>query len=136
MHAISYDRTAPVFNIQSYCIHDGPGIRTTVFVKGCPLRCLWCANPESNAAYPELMTYSSHCTGCGRCVPVCPRGAISIREQEGKCIAYTDRGKCVNCGACVSACTHEAREIAGKQTTVREALDVVLQDRLFYEAVA
>ena len=134
MHAISYDRTAPVFNIQSYCIHDGPGIRTTVFVKGCPLRCLWCANPESNAAYPELMTYSSRCTGCGRCVPVCPRGAISIREQEGKCIAYTDRGKCVNCGACVSACTHEAREIAGKQTTVREALDVVLQDRLFYEA--
>ena len=134
MHAISYDRTAPVFNTQSYCIHDGPGIRTTVFVKGCPLRCLWCANPESNAAYPELMTYSSRCTGCGRCVPVCPRGAISIREQEGKCIAYTDRGKCVNCGACVSACTHEAREIAGKQTTVREALDVVLQDRLFYEA--
>ena len=75
MHAISYDRTAPVFNIQSYCIHDGPGIRTTVFVKGCPLRCLWCANPESNAAYPALMTFSSRCTGCGREVML-PRAKI------------------------------------------------------------
>lgn len=133
MHTISYDCAAPVFNIQSYCIHDGPGIRTTVFVKGCPLRCLWCANPESNAVYPELMTYSSRCTGCGRCVKACREGAISIIEHEGRPIAFTDRAKCVNCGNCVSVCPNEAREIAGKQMTVREALDVVLRDRLFYE---
>lgn len=69
---------APVFNIQTYCIHDGPGIRTTVFLKGCPLRCLWCANPESNEFYPQLMTYSSKCTACGRCLPACPNQAISV----------------------------------------------------------
>lgn len=125
--------TAPVFNIQNYCIHDGPGIRTTVFVKGCPLRCLWCANPESNEARPQLMTYSSKCTGCGRCVPTCPKGAISIGPYEEKYIAITDRTKCVDCGGCVSACPADAREIAGKETTVAEALDRVLEDKLFYE---
>ena len=61
--------TAPVFNVQTYSIHDGPGIRVTVFLKGCPLRCLWCANPESNLATPQLMTYGTKCSGCGRCVP-------------------------------------------------------------------
>ena len=89
-----------IFDIQRYSVHDGPGIRSTVFVKGCPLRCLWCANPESQAAYPELMTYSSKCTGCGACVPRCP---------------------------------HAARELAGKMTAVREALEVVKQDKLFYD---
>lgn len=74
--------TAPVFNIQTYCIHDGPGIRTTVFLKGCPLRCLWCANPESNEARPQLMTYSNKCTACGRCVSVCPKQAVSLAFPE------------------------------------------------------
>lgn len=132
--SIDYDCKAPVFNIQTYCIHDGPGIRTTVFLKGCPLRCLWCANPESNAAYPELMTYASKCVGCGRCIPHCPNGAISIgMYREEKHIAVTDRSKCVNCGACVSACPHSAREIAGKLTTVREAIDKVKRDKLFFD---
>lgn len=130
---IDYDCTAPVFNIQTYCIHDGPGIRSTVFVKGCPLRCIWCANPESNAAYPELMTYSSKCTGCGRCIEACPKGAISIGPYGEKMIAVTDRDKCVNCGACVSACPNDAREIAGEKMTVREAIDKVKKDKLFYD---
>ena len=65
--------TAPVFNVQTYSIHDGPGIRVTVFLKGCPLRCLWCANPESNLATPQLMTYGTKCTGCGRCLSACPK---------------------------------------------------------------
>ena len=70
--------TAPIFNIQSYSIHDGPGIRVTVFIKGWPLRCLWCANPESNLARPQLMTYIAKCTGCGRCLGSCPEKAKHI----------------------------------------------------------
>ena len=88
--------TAPVFNVQTYSIHDGPGIRVTVFLKGCPLRCIWCANPESNLATPQLMTYGTKCTGCGRCLSKCPKNAISIGpDKNGKMIALTDRARCV-----------------------------------------
>ena len=136
---INYDLTAPVFNIQTYCIHDGPGIRDTVFLKGCPLRCLWCANPESNLAHPQLMTYTVKCTGCGKCVSACPHGAIALGETgpdsvtPGKMVALTDRERCVNCGACVAVCPHEAREIAGKEMTVREVIDQVAGDKLFFD---
>jgi len=134
---INYDIKAPVFNIQTYCIHDGPGIRTTVFVKGCPLRCIWCANPESNLAKPQLMTYSSKCTGCGACVDSCPNNAISVGPVDlggyEKFIAITDRKKCIDCGACVSVCEHKAREIAGKDMTVKECIDKVKKDKLFFE---
>lgn len=134
---VNYDIEAPVFNIQTYCIHDGPGIRTTVFVKGCPLRCLWCANPESNLAKPQLMTYSSKCTGCGKCMEVCPNKAITIgpygEGENAKYIAYTDREKCATCGKCVEVCPNEAREIAGKNMTVRECIDKIKKDKLFYE---
>lgn len=126
--------TAPIFNIQTYSIHDGPGIRVTVFVKGCPLRCLWCANPESNLARPQLMTYAAKCTGCGRCVPACPNHAILVVLGGDKAVSVTDRAKCTDCGACVEACPSEAREIAGKEMTVREVLDKVLKDKLFIDA--
>lgn len=126
--------TAPVFNIQPYSIHDGPGIRVTVFLKGCPLRCLWCANPESNLAVPQLMTYSVKCTGCGHCLKECPRQAITIKEVNGKYIAVTDRTLCNSCGTCVSSCPAEAREIAGKMMTVSEVLEKVLKDKLFLDA--
>ena len=125
---------ASVFNIQTYCIHDGPGIRTTVFLKGCPLRCLWCANPESNEVYPQLMTYSSKCTACGHCLSACPKQAISIfvpDNAESKPYAVTDRSLCTNCGKCIDACPSEAREIAGKDMTVQEVIDEVLKDKLF-----
>ena len=125
--------TGTVFNIQHYCIHDGPGIRTNVFVKGCPLRCLWCANPESNLARPQLMTYSAKCTGCGRCTAACGAGAISISEKDGKMAAITDRALCTECFACVPACPHEARELAGEEMTVRQVLEKVERDRLFIE---
>ena len=126
--------TAPVFNIQTYSIHDGPGIRVTVFVKGCPLRCLWCANPESNSAKPQLMTYAVKCTGCGRCVALCPKQAITIGPKGEKYVALTDRTKCVNCGACEDICPASAREIAGKEKTVKEVLDKVLKDKMFMDA--
>lgn len=125
--------SAPVFNVQTYCIHDGPGIRTTVFVKGCPLRCLWCANPESNETKPQLMTYQSKCTGCGSCIPACPKQAISIKVLEDSAWAVTDRTKCVDCGGCVKACPMEAREVTGKSMTVAQALEKVLQDKLFFD---
>lgn len=125
--------TTTVFNIQTYCIHDGPGIRITVFVKGCPLRCLWCANPESNLSTPQLMFYRDKCTACGRCIDVCPNKAISIIEYEGKYKSYTDRSLCTDCGACIRSCAAEAREIAGKIQTVEEVINRVKKDKLFFD---
>lgn len=127
------EESAPIFNIQSYSIHDGPGIRVTVFIKGCPLRCLWCANPESNLSRPQLMTYASKCTGCGRCLSACPAQAVSIRGKDGKMAALTNRTLCTECGACIPACPNDARELAGKEMTVREVLEKVERDRLFIE---
>ena len=128
------DLTAPVFNIQSYSIHDGPGIRVTVFLKGCPLRCKWCANPESNLARPQLMFYAAKCTACGRCIPVCPRQAIRPGTVNGRPCAVTLRDRCADCGRCAEVCPADARELAGKEMTVREVLEQVLKDKLFLDA--
>ncbi len=126
--------TAPVFNIQSYSIHDGPGIRVTVFLKGCPLRCRWCANPESNLARPQLMFYAARCTACSRCIGVCPQKAIVPGTKNGKPCALTLRENCLDCGRCAEVCPNGARELAGKEMTVREVLDQVLKDKLFLDA--
>lgn len=126
--------TAPIFNVQTYSIHDGPGIRVTVFVKGCPLRCMWCANPESNLAEPQLMVYANKCVGCGKCIPACPNGAVRLLEKDGKMIAETDRTLCTDCGKCVDVCHAEAREMAGKTMSVREVLEKVQKDRLFIDS--
>ena len=122
--------TGSIFNIQSYCIHDGPGIRTTVFVKGCPLHCLWCQNPESQKTIPELMFYRDKCKRCGACSAVCKKGAIVWSAGE---LPATDRTRCVACGECVPVCPAEAREIVGETVTVGYALEKVLADRLFLE---
>jgi len=122
MHAVT--------NIQKYSIHDGDGIRTTVFFKGCPLRCAWCHNPETQRFEKELQTDTPKCTGCGRCVNVCPNEAISISE-EGK--AITDRGKCTVCGKCEAACLGNYRTLVGRDYTVNELAKICLQDLMFYE---
>jgi pyruvate formate lyase activating enzyme len=122
MHAVT--------NIQKYSIHDGDGIRTTVFFKGCHLRCWWCHNPETQNFEPELQVDIPKCTGCGRCAAVCPNQAITI-SPEGK--AVTDRARCTVCGRCENACLGNYRTVVGKEYTVRELVKICMQDQMFYE---
>lgn len=117
-----------VFSIQRYSLQDGPGIRTTVFLKGCPLRCTWCSNPESQSPHAELMVRRQKCEGCGECVEACPRGAIELREDG----VHVDRLICDLCLKCVEACTTGALECRGQEITVREALEECCRDEPFY----
>jgi pyruvate formate lyase activating enzyme len=118
-----------IFDIRRFSIHDGPGIRTTVFLKGCPLSCWWCHNPESQSPEPELWLRPGRCIRCGECVEVCPEGAI-IRQEN---IFVTDLERCTRCGTCVEACAAEAREIVGRQMSVGEVLAAVERDIVFYD---
>ena len=118
-----------IYNIQRYSIHDGPGIRTTVFFKGCPLRCFWCQNPESQITQPEVLLFRDRCTRCGQCVAVCTSGAASLSEET----STINRSKCIGCGKCVEACLNEARKLVGKYVTLGEVMKEVLSDRAFYK---
>ena len=118
-----------VFDVKRFSIHDGPGIRTTVFFKGCPLRCQWCHNPEGQAPAPELMLRAERCIGCGACVSVCTQGAISMDGD----VASTDREKCAVCGACVEVCYAEAREVAGREVTVAQTMGEIERDIPFFD---
>ena len=122
--------TGIVFNIQHYSIHDGPGIRTVVFLKGCPLACRWCCNPESMNRNPELGFRLTLCNGCGECLPVCPRQALTLKEETTT--LTIDRQLCTNCGTCVGACVRGALTIYGKRMTVAEVVDDVVKDAPFY----
>jgi len=118
-----------VFNIQHYSIHDGPGIRTLVFLKGCPLRCAWCVNPESQLSQPEIAVLPNRCIGCGRCISNCPEQAITS-TQTGNLI---DRNKCTACGVCCEVCYAEDLQMKGCCQTVCEVLKKIEGDRIFYE---
>lgn len=117
-----------IFNIQRYSVQDGPGVRTTVFVKGCPLRCLWCSNPESQKQQPQVSHRNSLCDRCGRCVEACPRDAITIHSGGIR----IHRGKCDNCGLCVPACYPGALELLGREVSEEETLAEARKDALFY----
>jgi len=118
-----------VFNIQKFSINDGPGIRTTVFLKGCMLRCLWCHNPESNHPGPQLMFHPAKCIGCGSCLSSCPNGLHTMGDGGEHLI---DRAHCVGCGICADHCIG-ALEIAGKEMTTEEILEEVMKDKPFYD---
>ncbi len=123
-----------VFNIQHYSVHDGPGIRTIVFLKGCPLRCKWCCNPESQKLEPELGYNANKCIGsdnCLRCAEVCAVGAIKQGNDKDKKILI-DRDTCTKCMACADACPAKALEVFGKKYSVDEIIKTVEKDSLFY----
>jgi pyruvate formate lyase activating enzyme len=122
--------TGLVFNLQRYSIHDGPGIRTTVFLKGCPLCCAWCHNPEGISPRPELVVVESRCAGCGECRRACPFG--DSVSGAGALPAHPEQ--CQLCGACVEACPTGARQMIGRTMTVPEVLQEILKDRIFYES--
>lgn len=118
-----------VFNIMKYSIHDGPGIRTTVFLKGCPLSCWWCHNPESQKREEQLMLFSNRCIGCKACIDACKQSAI--KEIDG--IVITNIKECTHCGDCAKECYAQAREMAGKTMTVDEVAAEILRDKDFYQ---
>lgn len=118
-----------IFNIQRFSVHDGPGIRTTVFFKGCPLRCVWCHNPESIRAEVELTLVESRCIHCDQCIEACPTGRLAALEADD----VSGAPECTLCGACAEVCPTEARQIVGRSVTVEELLTEVLRDRLFFD---
>ena len=118
-----------VFDIQTYSLHDGPGIRTLVFLKGCPLACAWCQNPESQRRQPEVLLYSEKCAGCGQCVSVCANQAIQITDGRSR----TNRHLCKGCGQCAAICFNEARILAGRTMSSEEVCQEIKKDEIFYK---
>jgi len=118
-----------IFDIQRFSVHDGPGIRTTVFFKGCPLECLWCSNPESQSPKPQLMYFEDRCTHCYECIEICPLQAIS-KDDDGRLVH--DRQSCNGCGDCVPECLTDAIAISGREMTVEEVCRIVEKDMSYY----
>lgn len=118
-----------ITNIQKYSLHDGEGIRTTVFFKGCPLSCKWCHNPETQQFEKQLMTNQEKCTGCGACVMSCSKAAIYMENNK----ALTEYDKCDSCGECTTYCLENLREMAGREYTLPELIKELKKDEMFYE---
>lgn len=118
-----------IFNIQKFSIHDGPGIRTTVFFKGCPLRCKWCSNPESQEAKVQILYDQKKCQHCKQCLSVCPKHAIQYKNNK----IYIDEQKCIGCLQCVNSCPSKALSNEGKMQTIESIVSTCLQDIDFYE---
>lgn len=119
-----------VFNIQKMSIHDGPGIRTTVFFKGCPLRCIWCSNPESQKVGKEVACFQARCVNCGYCAAVCPKGLIEKQPP----FAITSREECDLCGVCVKECCTNAKKIIGEDYAAEELVEEIMKDKSFYDS--
>lgn len=122
---------ALITNIQKYSIHDGEGVRTTVFLKGCPLHCYWCANPENQNFNRQIMYFPNKCMSCFECVKVCPNKALSINENGA--LAY-HKENCVLCGACERECLKDAIRVSGKEYTPEQIVEIGLKDAAFYNS--
>ncbi len=129
MERVNYNKSGTIFNIQKFSVNDGPGIRTTVFLKGCPLHCKWCSNPESQSALIQMLWDQKKCINCQHCVQICPVGALSYVDDK----LHFNPKKCTNCRSCVAGCPNKSLELEGEQKTVKEIIDIVLQDKDFYE---
>lgn len=123
--------TGRIFDIQRFSIQDGPGIRTTVFLKGCPLHCTWCHNPEGISPKPVLSYLAGKCLACGECFGRCPEGALA-KAKDGK--AAIDRMRCTLCGACAEVCDAKAFELVGREVAAEQVIEVVLRDKEYYQA--
>lgn len=135
------ERKARIFNVQKYSIYDGPGIRTLIFFKGCPLRCKWCSNPEGLEKKYQVMFKEDLCTHCGSCIPVCPVQIHHFEDEGGKQSRSTSDGfrhkvnrsrECVGCRKCETPCPKQALSIVGSDKTISEVLEIIQQDALFY----
>ncbi len=119
-------KTGTIFNIQKFSIHDGTGIRTLIFMKGCPLACLWCSNPESQSPEPEIMDVKTNCIRCGKCAALCPNHAVKGSHFQ------IDRSLCLGCGKCAQTCWANAKKVTGRKVTLREVMEMIEKDRIFY----
>lgn len=124
------DAGLDIFEIERFAIHDGDGIRTVVFFQGCPLRCRWCANPESQTVGKNIMFFSRLCSGCGNCVRVCRQNAVQITDGKPD----IDRKRCVSCGSCAEKCPCGALKISGRKISNDELFDIVSRDKDYYDA--
>lgn len=123
-------KSAIITDIQRFSVHDGPGIRTIIFFKGCPLQCACCQNPETRKSEPQIAYYASNCIGCMSCVASCPNNAVKFTEVG--CLEI-DKEKCSTCGNCASNCYPEALKLIGKNYSAEELLEIVLNDNVFYK---
>lgn len=123
------DPMGTVFDIKKYALHDGSGIRTTVFLKGCPMNCAWCHNPEGLMGIPEVVYTTDRCLGCGTCVEICQAEALRLTSRGVAC----NGKRCLACGCCTEACPAQARELVGRRLSVSQVLEAVLKDQLFYD---
>lgn len=129
MNSSNESKTGIIFNIQKFSVNDGPGIRTVVFIKGCPMHCRWCSNPESQYPQPQMLWEQKKCVSCHRCVALCPESAVSLSDGR----IHIEASLCIGCGQCAQTCPGSALTLEGSRKTVQQVMEVVMQDLPFYE---